>query len=57
MSDLTRSEHVVVEQDFLQRGNHHNVTNRDAILQQLKTFLLHQFEGSTSLMVSGRNQN
>ena len=57
MSNSTHPGRVVVQEDFLHRENHHNVTNRDVVLQQLKTFLLHQFRGSASYMVSGRVSN
>ena len=46
---------VVQEENVLQRGNHHNVTNRDVVLEQLKSFLLHQFKGSKSYMISGQD--
>ena len=58
MSNSTHPERVVVEKDFLRHGgNHHNVTNRDAVLEQLKTLLFHQLRGSKSYMVSGRDFN
>ena len=56
MSNSTHPGRVVVQEDF-HRGNHHNVTNRDVVLQQFKTFLLHRFRGSASYMVSGRVSN
>ena len=54
MSNSTHPGRAVVKESFLHRGNHHNVTNRDAVLQQLKTFLLHQLRGSKSYMISGK---
>ena len=55
MSNTTNYGRLVVQEDVLQRRNHHNVTNRDVVLEQLKTFLLHQFKGSKSYMISGRD--